>query len=171
VPDCAGDGRRVEPRTFAVDVPAGVDHGSTLRLTGRGPAGPRGGPAGDLYVHLAVRPDSRFVREGTDVHSDMHVTMTQAALGSTIVFETLDGDESLPIPPGPRGAPDQAAGPGRPPRAGPRAGRSARARRGGHADGPEQEPGGAAASVGGRALRGDLAPDEGLMARLRSAFG
>jgi molecular chaperone DnaJ len=99
-PDCAGEGRRVEARTYAVDVPAGVDHGSTLRLTGHGPAGPRGGPAGDLYVHLSVRPDELFVRDGSDVHADLHVTMTQAALGSTVVFQTLDGDESLPIPAG-----------------------------------------------------------------------
>lgn len=102
-PDCAGDGRRVEPRTYSVDVPAGVDHGSTLRLTGRGPAGPRGGPPGDLYVHLAVRPDSRFSRDGSDLHADLHVSMAQAALGSTVVFETLDGDESLPIPAGTQG--------------------------------------------------------------------
>jgi molecular chaperone DnaJ len=102
-PDCAGDGRRVEPRTYTVDVPAGVDHGSTLRLTGRGPAGPRGGPAGDLYVHLAVRPDTRFSRDGSDVHADLHVTMAQAALGSTVDFETLEGDESLPIPAGTQG--------------------------------------------------------------------
>jgi len=99
-PDCAGDGRRVEQRTFAVDIPAGVDHGSTLRLTGRGPAGPRGGPAGDLYVHLSVRPDPRFRRDGNDVHAELHVTMAQAALGTTVAFETLDGDESLPIPAG-----------------------------------------------------------------------
>jgi molecular chaperone DnaJ len=99
-PDCSGDGRRIETRTFAVDVPAGVDHGSTLRLSGRGPAGPRAGPAGDLYVHLAVRPDDRFVRQGNDVHADVHVSMAQAALGSTVAFETLDGDESLPIPAG-----------------------------------------------------------------------
>lgn len=99
-PDCAGDGRRIETRTFTVDVPAGVDHGSTLRLSGRGPAGPRGGPAGDLFVHLAVRPDDRFVRQGSDVHADLHVSMTQAALGSTLVFETLDGDEPLPVPAG-----------------------------------------------------------------------
>jgi molecular chaperone DnaJ len=101
--DCAGDGRRVESRTYSVDVPAGVDHGSTLRLTGRGPAGPRGGPSGDLYVHLAVRPDDRFRRDGSDVHADLHVPMTQAVLGSTVVFETLDGDESLPIPAGTQG--------------------------------------------------------------------
>jgi molecular chaperone DnaJ len=102
-PDCAGDGRRVETRTYAVDVPAGVDHRSTLRLTGRGPAGPRGGPDGDIYVHLAVREDAQFTREGADIHGDLHVSMAQAALGSTVVFETLDGEESLPIPPGTQG--------------------------------------------------------------------
>jgi len=102
-PDCAGDGRRVESRTYSVDVPAGVDHGSTLRLTGRGPAGPRGGPPGDLYVHLAVHPDPRFRRDGTDIHADLHVSMAQAALGSTVVFETLDGEESLPVPTGTQG--------------------------------------------------------------------
>jgi molecular chaperone DnaJ len=96
-PDCAGDGRRVESRTYAVDVPAGVDHGSTLRLTGRGPAGPRGGPTGDLYVHLSVQPDPHFIRDGSDLHGDLHVSMTQAALGTTVVFATLDGDESLPV--------------------------------------------------------------------------
>jgi molecular chaperone DnaJ len=101
--DCAGDGRRVEHRTFAVDVPAGVDHGSTLRLTGRGPAGPRGGPPGDLYVHLAVQADPRFARDGNDIHAELHVSMTQAALGNTVAFETLDGEESLPVPPGTQG--------------------------------------------------------------------
>jgi molecular chaperone DnaJ len=102
-PDCAGDGRRVEARTYTVDVPAGVDHGSTLRLTGRGPAGPRGGPSGDLYVHLAVRPDPVFTRDGSDIHAELHVSMTQAALGSTVAFTTLDGEESLPIGAGTQG--------------------------------------------------------------------
>jgi len=99
-PDCSGDGRRVETRTYAVDVPAGVDHGSTLRLTGRGPAGPRSGPSGDLYVHLSVTPDPRFARDGSDIHAELHVSMTQAALGYTVAFETLDGQESLPVPAG-----------------------------------------------------------------------
>jgi len=102
-PDCSGDGRRVESRTYAVDVPAGVDHGSTLRLTGRGPAGPRGGPAGDLYVHLSVTPDPRFARDGNDIHAELHVSMAQAALGYTVAFDTLDGQESLPVPPGTQG--------------------------------------------------------------------
>jgi molecular chaperone DnaJ len=98
--DCRGDGRRLEQRTFTVDVPAGVDQGSTLRLTGRGPAGPRGGPPGDLYVHLAVREDPRFTRSGDDLEAVLHVSVTQAALGSTPSFETLDGPETLSIPPG-----------------------------------------------------------------------
>jgi molecular chaperone DnaJ len=99
-PDCRGDGRITEARTFSVDVPAGVDHASTLRVSGRGPAGPRGGPAGDLYVHLAVQPDDHFVRAGTDLRADMHVSMVQAALGATPEFETLDGTETLAISPG-----------------------------------------------------------------------
>jgi len=99
-PQCRGDGRTAEARTFTVDVPAGVDHASTLRLSGRGPAGPRGGPAGDLYVHLSVSPDDRFERDGTDVHSELHVSVAQAALGATLDFETLDGRETLAVAPG-----------------------------------------------------------------------
>jgi molecular chaperone DnaJ len=98
--DCRGDGRVTETRTFTVDVPAGVDHASTLRLSGRGPAGPRGGPPGDLYVHLGVRPDDTFVRSGDDVQADLHVSIAQAALGASPVFETLDGTETLAVHPG-----------------------------------------------------------------------
>ncbi len=99
-PDCRGDGRVVETRSFSVDVPGGVDHGSTLRLSGRGPAGPRGGPAGDLYVHLAVQPDDTFVRAGDDLQAELHVSFAQAALGATPEFETLDGTEKLAVHPG-----------------------------------------------------------------------
>jgi molecular chaperone DnaJ len=99
-PDCSGDGRRSQRRSFTVEVPPGVDQGSTLRLTGRGPAGPRGGPAGDLYVHLAVRPDERFTRSGDDLRAVLPVSMTQAALGTTLAFETLDGSERITVAPG-----------------------------------------------------------------------
>lgn len=102
-PDCSGEGRRTQRRSFTVEVPAGVDHGSTLRLTGRGPAGPRGGPAGDLYVHLAVRPDERFTRSGDDLQAVLPVSMTQAALGATVEFETLDGVEQIGVAPGTQG--------------------------------------------------------------------
>jgi molecular chaperone DnaJ len=98
--DCRGDGRILETRTYPVSVPAGVDHGSTLRLSGRGAAGPRGGPPGDLYVHLSVREDPRFTRSGDDLHAQVHVSMTQAALGTTVEFETLDGEEVLAVPAG-----------------------------------------------------------------------
>jgi len=99
-PDCRGDGRRMEHKTFTVEIPAGVDEGSTLRLTGRGPAGPRGGPAGDLFVHLALRPDPHFTRHGDDLQAVLPVSMTQAALGCSVEFETLDGPETIAIAPG-----------------------------------------------------------------------
>ena len=67
--DCGGEGRRSERRTLTVDVPAGVDDGSTLRLSGHGPAGFRGGPNGALFVHLAVEPDDVFERSGADLHA------------------------------------------------------------------------------------------------------
>ncbi|MDQ1397709.1 MAG: molecular chaperone DnaJ, partial [Acidimicrobiaceae bacterium] len=99
-PDCRGEGRRTEEHTYLVDVPAGVDNGSTLRLTGKGSAGPRGGPPGDLYVHLRVLPSERFARAGYDLIHVLHLAMTQAALGVHIPFETLDGIEDLVVPPG-----------------------------------------------------------------------
>ena len=98
--DCKGEGRRREERTFVVDVPAGVDEGSTLRLPGRGAGGLRGGPPGDLYVHLRVRPHPTMTRRGSDLLAVVHVAMTQAALGVTVPFETLDGEEELVIPGG-----------------------------------------------------------------------
>jgi molecular chaperone DnaJ len=94
---CQGEGRRIEEQTYTVEVPAGVDTGATLRLTGRGAAGPRGGGIGDLYVHLRVRPHDRFERQGHDLSCDLHVPFTQAALGAVVTLETLDGVEELEI--------------------------------------------------------------------------
>lgn len=94
---CDGEGRKVEDRTYTVDVPAGVDSGSTLRLSGRGAVGPRGGAAGDLYVHLHVRPHERFVREGDDLTADVALAPAQAALGTEVVFETLDEAQVLKV--------------------------------------------------------------------------
>ncbi len=99
-PTCRGEGRVTREQTFTVDVPAGVDNGSTLRVPGRGSAGPRGGPAGDLYVHLRVKPDSRFSRQGYDLVHVLHLPLTQAALGAHLRYETLDGTEDLVIPKG-----------------------------------------------------------------------
>lgn len=99
-PDCRGEGRRTEEKTYEVDIPAGVDDGTQLRLPGRGAAGPRGGPLGDLYLHVRVRPHQRFRRDGSNLVADLHVTMAQAALGAHLSFETLDGPEDLALPPG-----------------------------------------------------------------------
>jgi molecular chaperone DnaJ len=99
-PDCRGEGRRTEERTYTVDVPAGVDDGNTLRLTSRGHAGGRGGPPGDLFVHLRVRPHAVLHREGFDLIDEFHLPMTQATLGAAIDYETLDGTEELTVPHG-----------------------------------------------------------------------
>ena len=99
-PSCAGEGRLVGDRTYTVDVPQGVDDGSTLRLTGRGAVGPRGGPPGDLYVHLRVTPHPRFAREGDDLVEHLSIGIAQAALGVRLPLETLDGWEDLVVPKG-----------------------------------------------------------------------
>lgn len=99
-PTCRGEGRVTREHTYQVDVPAGVDSGSTLRLSGRGAAGPRGGAAGDLYVHLRVADHDRYHREGDDLVTEVPVSMAQAALGTTVVLPTLDGDEDLHVPAG-----------------------------------------------------------------------
>jgi molecular chaperone DnaJ len=98
--NCEGQGRTIEQRTYSVEVPAGVDDGSTLRLTGRGAAGPRGGANGDLYVHVRVRPHLVFRRDGDDLVHELHVPFSQATLGAHIQYNTLDGSEDLVIPRG-----------------------------------------------------------------------
>ncbi|HTW99347.1 MAG TPA: molecular chaperone DnaJ [Acidimicrobiales bacterium] len=98
--DCRGEGRRVEEHSVRVEVPAGVDDGTTLRIPGAGNAPHRGGVPGDCYVHLRVTPDERFGRAGSDLTTELHVAFTQAALGATVELETLDGRETIQIPPG-----------------------------------------------------------------------
>ncbi|MED5438768.1 MAG: molecular chaperone DnaJ [Actinomycetota bacterium] len=100
---CRGEGRRVEERSFTVNVRAGVDEGTTLRLSGRGAVGPRGGPAGDLYVHVRIRPHAKFERHDSDLVHRLHLPMTQAALGVVLDYKTLDGTEVLRIPAGTQG--------------------------------------------------------------------
>lgn len=97
---CRGEGRVTHEKTFQVEVPAGVDTGSTLRLTGRGAAGPRGGPNGDLYVHLEVADHELFQRDGNDLVAVMPVSIAQAALGTRFTLATLDGDEEIEVSPG-----------------------------------------------------------------------
>jgi molecular chaperone DnaJ len=99
-PDCRGQGRRNDDRTLSVAVPAGVDNGATLRVSGAGAAGPRGGQAGDLYVHLRVARDDRFERSGNDLVATVHVSFAQAALGTQVSVDTLDGMSPVEVPSG-----------------------------------------------------------------------
>ena len=97
---CSGEGRLIEEVSYTVDVPPGVDAGSTLRLTGRGAAGPRGGPQGDLYVHIAVREHELFVRDGDDLLLHQPIGFAQAALGAELQIPTLEDPETLLVPVG-----------------------------------------------------------------------
>ena len=95
--ECDGAGRTLEDREVNVDVPAGIHDGQRIRLSGEGHAGALGGQAGDLYVLVHVRPDSRFVREGNDIYSQVDLTIVQAALGATMSVETLEGPVELEL--------------------------------------------------------------------------
>ncbi len=99
-PNCRGDGRVRASRRIDVDVPAGIDDGQQLRLGGQGPAAPRGGIPGDLYVRVRVQPHPAFERHGTDLVHVRRLAMTQAVLGTTTTVDTLDGPEELVVPPG-----------------------------------------------------------------------
>jgi molecular chaperone DnaJ len=87
-------------RSIDVEVPAGVDDGQRLRLSGRGPAAPRGGISGDLYVTVRVAADPRFEREGDDLMHVRRLAFTQVALGSRLDIDTLEGPEELIVPAG-----------------------------------------------------------------------
>jgi molecular chaperone DnaJ len=97
---CGGRGRTASRRTLAVDIPAGIADGQRIRLSGRGHAGERGGPPGDLYVLVRVAEDERFVRDGNDLVSVLDVPAPLAALGARLPVETLDGEEEIEIPAG-----------------------------------------------------------------------
>jgi molecular chaperone DnaJ len=97
---CRGAGRVRGTHTVKVDVPAGIAHGQRLRLTGEGGVGAQGGRAGDLYVAVAVTPDEHFVRDGDDLIYGLDITMTEAALGTTVHVPALDGSFDLELPAG-----------------------------------------------------------------------
>ncbi len=102
-PQCGGEGRLPERRTVTVKVPAGVDNGMRIRLSGEGEIGPGGGPAGDLYVEILERPHAVFERDGDDLHCKVTLPMTAAALGTTLSLQTLDSTEDVVIKPGTQG--------------------------------------------------------------------
>ncbi|WP_341395008.1 molecular chaperone DnaJ [Arthrobacter sp. G119Y2] len=95
--ECAGEGRVRSRRTLNIKIPAGVATGTRIQLSGQGEAGTAGGPQGDLYVEIRVNADPTFVREGDDLHATLTVPMTAAALGSSINFETFDGDREITV--------------------------------------------------------------------------
>ena len=113
-PDCQGKGETPETKchtckgktkvrkkkTIDVTVPAGVDHGDVLPVRGEGDIGEKGGPRGDVLIHFRVKKDDTFVREGLDIHQEVHISFTQAALGDEVTVKTLDGKIKLKVAPG-----------------------------------------------------------------------
>lgn len=98
--NCYGEGRTRKEKVLGIKIPAGVDDGMRLRVTGEGEAGARGGHPGDLYVVLRVREHSFFERRGNDLYCTIPISVTQAALGTEISAPTLQGKEPLRIPEG-----------------------------------------------------------------------
>lgn len=99
-PECSGEGRVRSRRVLQVDVPAGVDTGTRIKLTGQGEVGPAGGPPGDVYLEVRERAHETFVRRGDDLHCTLEIPMTAAALGTSVVLQTLDGPRELDVRPG-----------------------------------------------------------------------
>lgn len=99
-PTCGGKGQNEVTKKLKITIPAGVDNGTRLRVSNEGDAGRRGGPAGDLYVFLAVKNDSEFRREGINVLSEIKISYLQAILGCRLLVNTVDGETELTIPAG-----------------------------------------------------------------------
>lgn len=97
---CGGSGVHPKTTNIKVKIPAGIDNGQSIRLTGQGEAGKHGSSAGDLYVAAHIRPSKIFQREGFDVYSNFDMSYRQAVLGDTVKVETLDGEISVQIPEG-----------------------------------------------------------------------
>jgi molecular chaperone DnaJ len=91
---CSGSGRVMHERTLSVNIPAGVEDGTKIRLAGEGEAGVRGGPAGDLYIFLSIKPHEFFQRDGADIFCRVPISMTTAALGGQIEVPSIDGEKS-----------------------------------------------------------------------------
>lgn len=99
-PKCRGNGRYTAAKKIKVSVPAGIDDGQTLQVSGQGHAGINGGPNGDLHVTVSVRPDPIFERDGYDIHTEVPITYTQAVLGDEITVPTIDGKVKYTVPEG-----------------------------------------------------------------------
>lgn len=98
---CLGEGRLHQEKTLSIKIPPGVDHGSRIRLSGKGEAGQRGGPPGDLYIFVSMKPHVLFQREGADIHCQVPLQMVTAVLGGSVDVPTIDGGKvRLTIPEG-----------------------------------------------------------------------
>jgi molecular chaperone DnaJ len=95
---CKGQGRVEKNKTLSVKVPAGVDNGDRIRLTGEGEAGENGGPSGDLYVQISVREHKIFQRDGSDLYCEVPIALAAATLGGELDVPTLNGRVKLKIP-------------------------------------------------------------------------
>ena len=98
--ECGGAGTEARKRKIAISVPAGIETGTQIRLSGEGAAGVGGGGPGDLYAAIRVRPHPLFERSGDDVLAAVHVNVAQAALGTSVTIPTLDGERELQVPAG-----------------------------------------------------------------------
>ena len=99
-PDCKGSGKTRKNVTLSIDIPAGVDNESIIPIRGQGEPGTNGGPNGDLYLVLNVKPHKVFKRQGADLYLEMPITFDQAALGAEIIVPTLEGKVSYKVPAG-----------------------------------------------------------------------
>ena len=95
---CHGQGVKEERKTLSVKIPPGVDTGDRIRLSGKGEAGPQGGPTGDLYVQMNVREHDIFVRDGSNLHCEVPISFAHSALGGELEVPTLSGKVKLKIP-------------------------------------------------------------------------
>jgi molecular chaperone DnaJ len=91
---CSGQGRVVEEKSLSVNIPAGIEDGTRIRLANEGEAGVRGGPTGDLYIFLSVKPHEFFQRDGADLYCKVPISMTTAALGGQFEVASLDGTQT-----------------------------------------------------------------------------
>lgn len=98
--ECSGQGRTRERRSIDVDIPAGVETGTRIRMSGTGDAGPGGGPRGDLYIEIRELSHESFERRGNDLHCTLELPMTAAALGTVATVESLDGPQEIDVRPG-----------------------------------------------------------------------
>lgn len=97
---CDGQGRTKQKVQLEIKVPAGIDNGMSLKMSGQGESGIKGGKAGDLYIHIHVKPDPDFKREADNILSQIQISFSQAALGAKVPVKTIDGGVDLKIPAG-----------------------------------------------------------------------